>query len=378
MDLVNAIPTDLLEKLLEVRLTCLIDYRQRAQDATRDRTIYHSSAAAERVAQLEARAKMSDGFALRLELASRHLGGWSTEGRPCVEGALWFLGPVFNLQMDDFCDEVLSGTKPLPQMALEADRIMAHSLAAYAYFLKYKASVDELANIAKDAEEYPRPDDQQNVVDRLENILRGVWHANCAASMQFITPAVLMAGYAFRDLAQHLPIDVHRDIKHYRPLWRALAMRDKELIAEGRLRLNASEASPKEDVCASSYCVRKARKFKVEEEATASLKPCDGDCPTDLKPSYCSEICRKLDWKRHRLICMPRDEIIPPSDIALDSRTGYRVLRTLVPQGPIQQIEILPADEPGDNEQCGCVVSTAVLPSPFDDDELSRWVWKRY
>lgn len=96
----------------------------------------------------------------------------------------------------------------------------AHSVAAYAYYRKYIAGQEKLQEIAHDAKYYPRPG-MPPADDTVQNIFIAAKHATYAATGNFLSPAVLLAGFALRALVENLQLDMAL-LKEYRPLWRAL------------------------------------------------------------------------------------------------------------------------------------------------------------
>ncbi|KAI8985638.1 hypothetical protein BD414DRAFT_462211 [Trametes punicea] len=359
------------EEYTNVRQACLNDYRARPIEHVRGDLVWQQRHANDVISHLENVAAAENDVPLRLELALRQLSGWETQGRPCLEGALFFLDPIINPRVENIPDENLFTAETLARVTPPELSVKAHSIAAYAYYKKYLASPEELEAIVKDAQRFPRQDEQCNIQDPLENVICAARHANLAASMQFITPAVLMAGYAFRDLAERLRIYVS-GFPHYRPLWRALEKRDQELLEEACMRMRAGGCvSPSETVCAAMRC-------NATAGGRRGLRPCTGDCPADLKPWYCSKTCREKDWHKHRNICQPRDAIEPPPSLSLGERTRDKVLWIMSPQDAAEQIEIAPDNDDRDDLENGKVMWEAELPSPYAPDRSVRYVMRRY
>ncbi|KAI0653579.1 hypothetical protein C8Q70DRAFT_599583 [Cubamyces menziesii] len=364
----------ILNKYLAIRRACLYEY---CAEPTADDAYQYSQQgfAARRLKQLNDDADARNDIPLRLEYALRCLSGWdtNTDGKMCPERALFYLRPVIN-PTQDIGTEIDSCSSATPPDTSDSDlRLQAHSIAAYAYVKKYYASTSEFQMIAYEALCLPRDGAQVDPLDPLDNIICAVNRANWLARMQFITPAVLMAGFAFKALAKRLQVD-YEQFKQFRPLWRALEKREKELWEANRqMKKPTGSSLPGFFVCAASTCpVKKPRTHQM-------VTPCYGSCPLDMRPSYCSDQCRTSDWPRHRAICCPRESTEIPPTLSLDGRTRDRVVSTMDSKGPVEQLErVLDAEGHGPNPRDGKVLWMLDIPSPNDPNKLERYALKRY
>ncbi|KAH9893605.1 hypothetical protein C8Q73DRAFT_697626 [Cubamyces lactineus] len=326
---------------------------------------------------------------------TRCLSGWDTDGRMCHEGALYHVDPILFPKLDHITDKAYLSPATLPDMTPPELSLRAHSVAAYAYVKKYYASLGELEMIALDAKCYPREDTQINILDPLDNILCAVSRANWLACMQFITPAALMAGFAFKSLAESLGVDVD-EFKHYRPLWRALEQREKELReAAWSKRRMTGFSTPNPAVCASSKCP--AKRSKLYKTA---VHPCAGPCPLDMKPSYCSESCRRkvcilhlsrrcemlfgahrrgVQDSKHRMICSAREQTELPPTVMVDKITRDRLVSSMELRGPVEQLEKIPyvEGELDPDPRDGEVLWVLEVPSAHDSSKVEVYAMKR-
>ncbi|KAI0326274.1 hypothetical protein GY45DRAFT_1374091 [Cubamyces sp. BRFM 1775] len=363
-----------LDKYIAVRRSCYYEYHIKPDDDDKQQ-FAQPGFSDELMRQFERLAEAGDDVQLRLERAIRCLSGWDTDGRMCHEGALHHVEPILFPKLEHIRDEDYLSPDKLPDMTPPELSLRAHSIAAYAYVKKYYASTDELEMIARDAKYYPREDAQINILDPLDNIFCAVGRANWLASMQFVTPAALMAGFAFKSLAERLAVDVG-EFKHYRPLWRALEQREKELReAECNRRKIAGFLPPDPTTCAAPGCPAKMTNLLK----TAAVHPCAGPCPLDMKPSYCSLWCRSQDPK-HTMICEVREEAGLPSTIVADKRTRDRLMMSMELSDPVERLEMIPCatgelhPDPRDGE----VLWVLDVPSAHDPSKVEMYAMKRY
>ncbi|TBU29697.1 hypothetical protein BD311DRAFT_805996 [Dichomitus squalens] len=85
-------------------------------------------------------------------------------------------------------------------------------------------------------------------------------------------------------------------------LWRVEEARTKEWQEEQRKKHAKAAKAPNAYVCATPGC-------GVQGNQKKALMRCAGRCPTERKPHYCSKECQKRDWKEHKLLCKPDDEL---------------------------------------------------------------------
>ncbi|KAH9893603.1 hypothetical protein C8Q73DRAFT_791435 [Cubamyces lactineus] len=364
----------ILDKYLTIRRACLYEY---CAEPTVDDAYQFSKQgfAACRLRQLNSDADAGSDIPLRLEYALRCLSGWDTNtgGKMCPERALFYLRPIINPTQNsgaaiDDCSSTTPPDRPHPDL-----RLQAHSIAAYAYVKKYYATANEFQMIAYEALCLPRDGVQVDPLDPLDNIICAINRANWLARMQFITPAVLMAGFAFKALAKRLGVD-YEQFKHFRPLWRALEEREKELREADRQKKRPTGSSlPGLFVCAASTCPVK------KPDMHHMVTPCYGSCPLDIKPSYCSDQCRTSDWPRHRAICCPRESTEIPPTVSLDGRTRDRLVSKMEIKGPVEQLErVLDTEGNRSDPRDGKVLWMLDVPSANDPRKSERYALKRY
>lgn len=171
------------------------------------------------------------------------------------------------------------GNQRMPSAIFIEVGVQAHSLAAYAYYTKYMADRTELEQIRVDASLSQRAGKQSRPCDQIDNVVRPAMHANTAAKFQFISQAVLMAGFAFKGLAESLNIDIWT-FKEYAPLWRALAAHEVTLPRNWKA---IAGVRPPANRCARHGCAKGEPRFR--------LFACPGQCPKHMKPKYCSKEC---------------------------------------------------------------------------------------
>ncbi|KAJ8483217.1 hypothetical protein ONZ51_g4855 [Trametes cubensis] len=279
-------------------------------------------------------------------MPSSYLSGLETDGHESPELALYYLDPIIYPQWDTDVVMDRDYIASLPEATQPEQVARAHSLAAYAYLKKYYASEEDLRRIAQHAQSHPRQDTQPDVLDPLDNIIRAARHANWVASMGMTTPAALTAGFAFRDVAELLDVNIE-EYSHLQPLRAALDIRDEELREiECEARILTGQLLPDPGVCAAPRC-----EVKPSEMQKITVVPCDGRCPSYMKPSYCSDWCRTTDWAKHRGICSARGapEDPPPDTIERNSKESRHrliaIMRSMEPINPLENLELVPYGE---------------------------------
>lgn len=171
--------------------------------------------------------------------------------------------------------------------------MQAQSLAAYAHYQTYVLTPKALREAAIHAGNHRREtfDGIVDPGDPLQAIILAAKHASVAASMQFLSPVVFIVGFALRDLAERLELDVWH-FKSYAPLWRALERFELALFEEKHLpggRGGQTLVFPGQTICAARGCIN-----------SAGLTPCSGNCAWQWKPWYCSIACQR---KVRSIIC---------------------------------------------------------------------------
>lgn len=218
----------------------------------------------------------------------RWLSGTETQGRPCEEGALHFLDPIINRKIDIKAE--LHTIDDYPPTTHEALSCLAHSIAAYIYFRKYMASAEELSAVVDDSRiRFPRGQYQTRVDDQWENITHAARHATHAAAGGFVSPAVLMVGFALKTLVDHVSVDMSlglQDLKQYRPLWRAIERWTRELFGVKSRGPGKQHQPPPQNQCSASGCTA------VEVCRQSGPRPRSCNCSVEAAPRYCSKECQ--------------------------------------------------------------------------------------
>lgn len=127
--------------------------------------------------------------------------------------------------------------------------------------------------------------------DALTDLIEAARHANQAACMQLLTPAVLLAGFAFRTFVEDRQLDM-RDFLELRPLWRELERRKARWPERVGAALNFDSPSTKDPrACAAAGCkaVIPVRDGSVGQDIGKYCQLCS----TEETPSYCSSECRE-------------------------------------------------------------------------------------
>ncbi|KAH9893604.1 hypothetical protein C8Q73DRAFT_539954 [Cubamyces lactineus] len=367
-----------LNKYLAIKRQCYYEYHfdplQLPQDSGYSPTL---------IGKLKKEAEGGNDIPYRLECALSYLSGCATNGCESPEIALYYLDPLIYPQWDT--DVVLDRhyIASLPETTQPEQITRAHSLAAYAYLKKYYATEEERQRIAQHALSYPRNGTQADILDPLDNIIRAASHANWVASMRMMTHAALSAGFAFRAVSEFLGVNFE-EYSHFQALRRALDQRDKEMREiECQARISAGHPLPDPRVCAGPTC-----EVKPLEMHKITVVPCDGRCPSYMKPSYCSHQCRESDWAKHRAICSPRasSEDLPPNTIKLNSKESRRRLlaymRSMEPIDPLENLDFVPYRDSEEGSRAGSrngrVLFAMDMPSSFGSNEAGRYAMKYY
>jgi hypothetical protein len=132
------------------------------------------------------------------------------------------------------------------------------------------------------------PDDTRQIDD----LYRAARLADECASLGLIAPFVLYAAkrleaFGLRRQAdcRYRGVDTTR-FERLEFLWEAWEAREAEFSAEQRTRDAKVSKAPTRYKCAAEGC-------GIEATRKAGLLKCMGECPADLKPSYCSKECQR-------------------------------------------------------------------------------------
>lgn len=193
----------------------------------------------------------------------------------CADGALSVLAPLLDL------DGMHPATGVLSDMRIHVN-MRANCIAAYAYLSKFNATPEQVSAAELDAQRLSLPDGARRASDAVESILHAIDYANQAARMQFISNIVLHVGATFRDLTEHLGLDVW-SFKQYAPLWQAVERHECKLFDDK----HSQKSFTKSEVprCAAPGCFG-----CLEGEDLWEF--CRGNCAWIDKPWYCSSTCR--------------------------------------------------------------------------------------
>ncbi|KAI0676157.1 hypothetical protein C8Q78DRAFT_372180 [Trametes maxima] len=361
-----------------LRDMCLVDHGGCEPDGRGVLSSYLDPGAKEYMEQLRKLADDGDDVPLRLELALRHLAGLETQGRMCPEGALSFLHPIICPGDSEQCSETAPlETPPVgPPTSLCA---AAYSLAAFAHYEKYLSTQEKLDLDLKDAAEFSRDKAPSDVSCTLRSMMRAAYCAAEAASLQFLTPAVLLVGSVIKTDLQVRGINCD-EFKQFRPLWRAVDKQATEQVEHDMYEEAKSQGSPSESPenshslrikCAASGCSVEHRKGRL-------LTPCSGNCSASSKNWYCSEACRINDLPSHQPRCKIVHRALPPT-LELDEPTRERIVSILTPSDePVYRYEILADDECLDDPRDGALTWLPDAPSPYTPGKTVRCVLRLY
>ncbi|KAI0640689.1 hypothetical protein C8Q79DRAFT_994386 [Trametes meyenii] len=355
---------------LLLRDLCLVDHRGCEAGDHDVLSLYLSPDTEDYMEQLRKLAENGDDFPLRLELALRHLAGLETQGRMSPEGALSFLDPIIYLRGPEECPEPKG-----PPISLCA---AAYSLAAYAHYEKYLSTQEKLDLDLEDAAEFSRDKAPSDTSSALRSVMRAVHYASVAASLQFLTPAVLLIGSVIKTDLQVRGINCDQ-FKQFRPLWRAVDKRAAEQAEHDLYEAKSQETATESPghlydmriKCAASSCSAEHRKGRI-------LTPCGGDCSVSSKSWYCSEACRIIDLPAHGTHCKIVHRALPPT-LPLNERTREQIIDILMPVcEPVLRYEILADDEYFDDPRDGTLMWIPDTPSPYTPGKMVRCVLRLY
>lgn len=129
-------------------------------------------------------------------------------------------------------------------------------------------------------------------INALTYLIEAARHANQAACVQLLTPAVLLAGFAFRTFVENRQLNM-QDFLELRPLWRELKRRKARWPERVGAALNfdfPSTNAPR--ACAATGCkaVIPVEGGSVGQEISIYCLLCS----TAETPYYCSLECRDL------------------------------------------------------------------------------------
>ncbi|KAI0351302.1 hypothetical protein OH77DRAFT_945101 [Trametes cingulata] len=321
------------DRYLQLRDICAYDYRLPSDKRESVPSPYSSMYADHYIAGLRQQAESGEDAPLRVEEALRLLSGVDNQGVPCVPGTLHVLDPIVNPTFEGASFEEL--INPL-HVTPASYTVQAHSITAYAHYMKYMSNARELQAITARASQFPDVPKDRN---SLEHLICAVQHAKYAAALQFISPAVLLAGYAFKTLALRVGVDPET-FKHHRPLWRALER--WEAHGADYIRQSLPVATLPRDVfhCTAVGCgSRAAQDHTPLVECTCG---CD-HAPSASPAVYCSRQCQDQDWIRHQAQdCPGLVPLVQPPATTMrarvsfaSSRPGTELIHSLLePQGP--------------------------------------------
>lgn len=153
------------------------------------------------------------------------------------------------------------------------------------------ASAEELRAVVDDSRiRFPRGQYQTRVDDQWENMSHAARHATHAAAGGFVSPAVLMVGFALKTLVEHVSADMSlslQDLKQYRPLWRAIERWTRELFdVKSRGPGKQPQAPPPSNQCSAANCAA------VEVCRQSGPRPRSCKCSVEVAPRYCSKECQ--------------------------------------------------------------------------------------
>ncbi|KAI0776896.1 hypothetical protein BD413DRAFT_490993 [Trametes elegans] len=346
----------------------------------------------------------------RIHRALVYLAVEGKKTRPCTEGALSLLDPIFDPQYALTPHTYLDRARETIPIHLAAQ---AHSIAAYAYYLNYKASPEERAQIALDARDlaaattaappsptsplspYSSPPPRRNSHPRtrtyaatppgptprasfsqLQHLLCAARHAGAGARLHFHSQAVLEAGYAFLSLTIRAGLDAQVQLRELGPLWRALRRRTPALAARQQAALRAWPRPERGQRARCAAC----------GTGEWLLGPCQGCCPAALRPSYCSEECQKSDWERHRAICdgglLELETVPAPFTVVQtyeEEEAAREIVRNFANTMHVETAELIADEEEANVVRNGRIMYETRILCPYGvPNKLVRFVTKRY
>ncbi|EIW55136.1 uncharacterized protein TRAVEDRAFT_22904 [Trametes versicolor FP-101664 SS1] len=294
----------------------------------------------------------------RLNDALRYLSGaWAPYCPSAEDSALEHLRVAGLLQLPS---ESSWGSPPDaydPQVKSRAAR--AHSLAAYAYYKKYMACPSPRAGVTPSTEEAAKSK------DALTDLIEAARHANQSVCMQLLTPAVLLAGFAFRTFVEDRQLDM-RDFLELRPLWRELERRKARWPERVGAALNFDFPSTKDPrACAAAGC--KAVIPVGDGSVGQDIGKYCQLCSTEETPSYCSSECREQDWATHQMECRCPGTLHGPLFTSYACLGQQRdVLKGMAERvGYCTHVEVMRDDEDRHDLLNGSVVWEKMMPCPL-------------
>ena len=122
----------------------------------------------------------------------------------------------------------------------------------------------------------------------MDSVWRAGVFADDCASLGFVSPMVLGIGRKIQELMTlpNIPEARHPRFQGLVFLWEAVERRQQEINAEQEKHNDKVAKTPNLFVCAAPGC-------GIEATRKSALLKCAGNCPSDVKPSYCSKECQK-------------------------------------------------------------------------------------
>jgi hypothetical protein len=128
---------------------------------------------------------------------------------------------------------------------------------------------------------------------QIDDFRRASQLADACASFGLVTPIVLMVANKIERIGLRRQAECKfRDLdttpfEQLEFLWRAADACSSEVAAEDRHRDAKTSKAPNLYQCAAEGCGIQATRVK-------GLRQCSGNCPPDVKPSYCSKECQRM------------------------------------------------------------------------------------
>ncbi|KAI0630462.1 hypothetical protein C8Q77DRAFT_1160050 [Trametes polyzona] len=258
--------------------------------------------------------------------------------------------------------------KHFPQLIYSSK---AHSIAAYAYLQEFLGEHIARIHVMADAMMYPLQRPEARLGDPVDSLILAAEHANTAACLNFLSYAVLFAGFAFRDVCtDQLRIDPWK-IKHFAPLWQALEQYERvtydKMHPEGWQYAHRARTR-----CAAPGCT-----------GTTRLIPCPGNCTFSNKVWYCNETCQKRGWEYHRDACRPPllDKplyALTPNAFEWDRGAQETVWRFVTSWTSVTQLEVERHAVNKADTRNGITIERWEFHHPFNPGQKTRFVLKRY
>ncbi|KAI0794731.1 hypothetical protein C8Q74DRAFT_1366131 [Fomes fomentarius] len=193
---------------------------------------------------------------------------------------------------------------------------------------------------AEELVERQRNRDPEAIIEIAVRLEPAAHHANESIKLGLVSHASLVVGFKMRELAATLGVDVTqlRGARRFRALWIVVEQRVEELYAAERASQKKFGRRPEAYLCALEGC-------GVRAEQRAGLKSCNGNCPPDLKPRYCSKDVQVEDWSRHKPICKHGCDSEDPGDIYQQQSTATSSIRGATPHRPQPENELSTRNE---------------------------------